>query len=66
MKKAKFFDKASLDQYVNGGAIISNLNFADIQKLDKYVLETGVIAMSGNASELAKDPKVKAAYLGGI
>ena len=31
-----------------------------------YVLETGVIAMSGNASELAKDPKVKAAYLGGI
>lgn len=30
MKKAKFFDKASLDQYVNGGAIISNLNFADI------------------------------------
>mgnify|MGYP003370630897 FL=1 len=31
-----------------------------------YVLETGVIAMSGDASELAKDPKVKAAYLGGI
>lgn len=30
-----------------------------------YVLETGIIAMSGDASELARDPKVKAAYLGG-
>lgn len=29
-----------------------------------YVLETGNIAMSGDASELADDPKVKAAYLG--
>ena len=31
-----------------------------------YVLETGIIAMSGDASELARDPKVKAAYLGGV
>lgn len=30
-----------------------------------YVLETGTIAMSGDASQLADDPKVKAAYLGG-
>ena len=30
-----------------------------------YVLETGTIAMSGEASELANDPKVREAYLGG-
>ncbi len=29
-----------------------------------YVLETGNIAMSGNASDLANDEKVRAAYLG--
>ncbi len=29
-----------------------------------YVLETGSIAMSGDAHELANDPKVRAAYLG--
>lgn len=29
-----------------------------------YVLETGSIAMSGDADELASDPKVRAAYLG--
>ena len=29
-----------------------------------YVLETGSIAMSGDADELANDPKVRAAYLG--
>lgn len=29
-----------------------------------YVLETGSVAMSGDASELANDPKVRAAYLG--
>ncbi len=29
-----------------------------------YVLETGHIAMSGNAKELARDPRIKAAYLG--
>ena len=29
-----------------------------------YVLETGHIAMSGNAKELASDPRIKAAYLG--
>ncbi|GAA4226215.1 ABC transporter ATP-binding protein [Actinomadura meridiana] len=30
-----------------------------------YVLETGRIVMSGTASDLAQDPRVKAAYLGG-
>jgi branched-chain amino acid transport system ATP-binding protein len=30
-----------------------------------YVLETGEIALSGNSAELAKDPRVKATYLGG-
>ena len=30
-----------------------------------YVLETGTISMSGDASELAADEKVRAAYLGG-
>ena len=30
-----------------------------------YVLETGSIAKEGNAADLAKDPAVKAAYLGG-
>ena len=29
-----------------------------------YVLETGTIAMSGDADALARDPKVRAAYLG--
>lgn len=29
-----------------------------------YVLETGTIAMSGDADKLASDPKVRAAYLG--
>lgn len=29
-----------------------------------YVLETGRIVISGNASEMKEDPKVKAAYLG--
>jgi hypothetical protein len=28
-----------------------------------YVLETGSIALEGNAKELLEDPKVKAAYL---
>jgi len=30
-----------------------------------YVLETGTITLSGSAAELAADPKVKGAYLGG-
>jgi branched-chain amino acid transport system ATP-binding protein len=30
-----------------------------------YVLETGIINLSGSAAELAADPKVKRAYLGG-
>lgn len=36
------------------------LNIAD----RGYVLETGNIIMEGKASDLAVDPKVKAAYLG--
>jgi len=30
-----------------------------------YILETGVVTLSGSAAALAGDPKVKAAYLGG-
>jgi branched-chain amino acid transport system ATP-binding protein len=30
-----------------------------------YVLETGRVTLSGPAAELAKDPRVVAAYLGG-
>ena len=30
-----------------------------------YVLEVGEFTMSGNAQELAKDPQIRAAYLGG-
>lgn len=30
-----------------------------------YVLETGVISLSGEAEELRNNPKVQAAYLGG-
>ena len=37
------------------------LNIAD----RGYVLETGNITMEGKASDLADDPKVKQAYLGG-
>jgi branched-chain amino acid transport system ATP-binding protein len=29
-----------------------------------YVLETGALALSGPAAELARDPRVRAAYLG--
>lgn len=29
-----------------------------------YVMETGTIVMSGDAKDLADDPRVKAAYLG--
>jgi len=31
-----------------------------------YVLETGIIRLSGKGSDLAKDPKVVAAYLGNL
>ncbi len=31
-----------------------------------YVLETGAIALAGSATELANDPKVRAAYLGDV
>jgi branched-chain amino acid transport system ATP-binding protein len=30
-----------------------------------YVLETGSIVLSGTASEIAQNPQVKKAYLGG-
>ncbi|MBI4770171.1 MAG: ABC transporter ATP-binding protein, partial [Chloroflexi bacterium] len=30
-----------------------------------YVLETGRLVLAGTAAELASDPKVKEAYLGG-
>jgi branched-chain amino acid transport system ATP-binding protein len=30
-----------------------------------YVLETGTVALSGNADELMENPEVQAAYLGG-
>jgi branched-chain amino acid transport system ATP-binding protein len=30
-----------------------------------YVLERGEIALQGTAAELAKDPRLQAAYLGG-
>jgi branched-chain amino acid transport system ATP-binding protein len=29
-----------------------------------YVMESGVISMSGNARQMLDDPKVRAAYLG--
>lgn len=45
--------------------IEQNANMA-LSVADKaYVLETGNIAIVGNASDLAKDPRVKNAYLGG-
>jgi len=31
-----------------------------------YVLETGIVALSGSAAELRSDPKVRAAYLGDV
>jgi branched-chain amino acid transport system ATP-binding protein len=31
-----------------------------------YVLETGEITLEGKASDLRKDPKVRAAYLGDV
>lgn len=30
-----------------------------------YVLESGLVALSGDSAELANDPRVQAAYLGG-
>ena len=38
------------------------LNIAD----RGYVIETGNITMEGKASDLASDPKVRQAYLGGV
>jgi branched-chain amino acid transport system ATP-binding protein len=31
-----------------------------------YVLETGALALSGAAADLARDPRVRAAYLGEV
>jgi branched-chain amino acid transport system ATP-binding protein len=44
--------------------IEQNANMALSISHRAYVLETGNITMSGNASDLAKDPRVKKAYLG--
>ena len=36
-----------------------------LQTADRaYVMESGIITMSGNAREMLSDPKVRAAYLG--
>lgn len=45
--------------------IEQNANMALSVSHRAYVLETGKITMSGKASELANDPRVKKAYLGG-
>lgn len=55
---------------VNRGGMTILLNEQNAKKALEianraYVLETGTIAMSGDASELAKDEKVRQAYLGG-
>lgn len=44
--------------------IEQNANMALSVSHRAYVLETGNITMSGNASDLASDPRVKKAYLG--
>lgn len=44
--------------------IEQNANMALSISNRAYVLETGHISMSGNAAELANDPRVKKAYLG--
>jgi branched-chain amino acid transport system ATP-binding protein len=44
--------------------IEQNANMALSVSHRAYVLETGNIIMSGNAKDLAKDPRVKKAYLG--
>lgn len=44
--------------------IEQNANMALSISHRAYVLETGNITMSGNASDLASDPRVKKAYLG--
>ena len=41
-----------------------NANMALKLAHQAYVLETGKVVLSGKASELAEDPRVKAAYLG--
>ena len=44
--------------------IEQNANMALAISDRAYVLETGRIRMSGDAKELARDPRVKKAYLG--
>ena len=44
--------------------IEQNANMALKTSNRAYVLENGRIAMSGNAEEIANDPRVKKAYLG--
>jgi branched-chain amino acid transport system ATP-binding protein len=41
-----------------------NANLALARSRHAYVIETGRIAMSGPSAELARDPRVKEAYLG--
>ena len=44
--EASFFDKASLDQYVNG-IIISDMNYADVnERVQKLVLKTGTMKLN--------------------
>ena len=55
---------------VNQGGVTVLLNEQNAKKALEianraYVLETGSIAMSGEASALAQDEKVRQAYLGG-
>ena len=44
--------------------IEQNANMAMSISHRAYVMETGAIAMHGDAGELANDPRVKKAYLG--
>ena len=44
--EVSFFDKASLDQYVNG-IIISDMNYADVnERVQKLVLKTGTMKLN--------------------
>lgn len=45
--------------------IEQNANEALLHADRAYIIETGVISMSGKAGDLRHDPRVKAAYLGG-
>ena len=46
--------------------IVEQNAYLTLQHADRaYVLENGEIALSGTASELSADPRVRAIYLGG-